>query len=149
MFPVVSLILKLPFQSRKDILEQALIDSNSLFCRRESTYLNLLRESLSNIKVNEGEKQGGLQEGNTTESCCNILPNDLSRKTRVRITIMKYLASVVSLIFLLKTLIWNKLTFPASDSLNFAELVKNELMKSVAIKNYQYSYFYPAYRWLL
>ena len=108
-----------------------------------------MRESLSNIKVNEGEKQGGLQEGNTTESCCNILPNDLSRKTRVRITIMKYLASVVSLIFLLKTLIWNKLTFPASDSLNFAELVKNELMKSVAIKNYQYSYFYPVYRWLL
>ena len=35
----------------------------------------------------------------------------------------KHLASVVSLIFLPKTLIWNKLNFPASNSLNLAELV--------------------------
>ena len=149
MFSVVSLIFKLPFQSRKDILEQALIDSNSLFCRREPIYLNLQRESLSNIKVNEGEKQGGLQEGNTTESCCNILPNDLSRKTRVRITIMKYLASVVSLIFLLKTLIWNKTTFPVIKFAEFAELEENELMKSISKKFYQYSFFYPICRCLL
>ena len=39
-------------------------------------------------------------------------------------TFMKYLASVVSLIFLPKTLIWN-----------FAELVENELMKSISKKN--------------
>ena len=38
------------------------------------------------------------------------------------VTFMKYLASVVSLIFLAKTLIWNKITFPASNSLNLAEL---------------------------
>ena len=43
------------------------------------------------------------------------------------VTFMKYLDSVVSLIFLPKTLIWNKITFPASNSLNFAELVENEL----------------------
>ena len=34
------------------------------------------------------------------------------------VTFMKYLASVVSLIFLAKTLIWNKITFPASNSQN-------------------------------
>ena len=43
-------------------------------------------------------------------------------------TFMKYLDSVVSLIFLPKTSIWNKITFSASNSLNFAELVENELM---------------------
>ena len=44
---------------------------------------------------------------------------------------MKYLASVVSLIFLAKTLIWNKIMFPVSNSLNLAELVVNEPMKSI------------------
>ena len=52
-------------------------------------------------------------------------------KVKHAITFMKYLARVVSLIFLPKTLIWNKTSFPASDSLNFAELVENELMKSI------------------
>ena len=48
---------------------------------------------------------------------------------------MKYLASVVSLIFLPKTLIWNKITFQLSNSLNFEELVVNGLMKSICKKN--------------
>ena len=47
------------------------------------------------------------------------------------VTFMKYLASVVSLIFLAKTLIWNKITLPASNSLNLAKLVENELMKNI------------------
>ena len=45
------------------------------------------------------------------------------------VTLMKYLASVVSLIFLPKTLIWNKTTFPTSNSLNFAELMEIKLVK--------------------
>ena len=45
------------------------------------------------------------------------------------VTFMKYLASVVSLMSLAKTLIWNKITFPASNSLNLAEL--DESMKSI------------------
>ena len=65
------------------------------------------------------------------------------------VTFMKYLAGVVSLIFPLKTLIWSKITFPASNSLNFAELVENELVKSIFKENYQYSFFYPIYRCLL
>ena len=48
------------------------------------------------------------------------------------VTFIKYLASVVSLIFLPKTLIWNKITFPASNLLNFAELVENELTRSIS-----------------
>ena len=48
-----------------------------------------------------------------------------------RVTFMKNLASVASLIFLSKTLIWNKITFPASNSLNLAELMVNEPMKSI------------------
>ena len=47
------------------------------------------------------------------------------------VTFMKYLASVVSLILLPKTLIWNKIT---SHLLNFAEPVENELMKSISKK---------------
>ena len=38
------------------------------------------------------------------------------------VTFMKYLASIVSLIFLAKTLIWSKITFPVLNSLNLAEL---------------------------
>ena len=53
---------------------------------------------------------------------------------------MKYLANVVSLIFLPKNLIWNKVTFLASNSLNFAELMLNESMKSTYKKIYQYSF---------
>ena len=44
------------------------------------------------------------------------------------VTFMKNLASVASLIFLSKTLIWNKITFPASNSLTLAELMVNEPM---------------------
>ena len=40
------------------------------------------------------------------------------------VTFMKYLASVV--IFLLKTLIWNKTTFPVIKFAEFAELEENE-----------------------
>ena len=50
------------------------------------------------------------------------------------ITFMTYLAKVVSLIFLAKTLIWNKIMFPASNSLNLAELAVNEPMKSMSKK---------------
>ena len=62
---------------------------------------------------------------------------------------MKYLASIVSLIFLPKTLIWNKITFRLSNSLNLAELVVNELTKGISKKIYQYSFFYPIYECLL
>ena len=58
------------------------------------------------------------------------------------VTFMKYLARVASLIFLAKTLIWNKITFPASNLLNLAGLVVNEPMKSIYKKIYQYSLFY-------
>ena len=39
------------------------------------------------------------------------------------VTFMKYLAGALSLIYLAKTLIWNRVTFPTSNSLNFADLV--------------------------
>ena len=62
-------------------------------------------------------------------------PNDLIRVKLGRVvTFMKYLASIVSLMFLPKSLIWNKITFPASNLLIFAKLVKNELMKSISKK---------------
>ena len=61
------------------------------------------------------------------------------------VTFMKNLVSVVSLIFLMKTLSWNKITFPASNLLNIAELVLNEPMKSIFNKTYKYSFFYLTY----
>ena len=57
------------------------------------------------------------------------------------VNFMKYLTSIVSLIFVPKTLIWNKIKFPASNSLNFAELVENELMKSTFKKNLPIFFF--------
>ena len=50
------------------------------------------------------------------------------------VTFIKYLASVVSLIFLTKTLIWDKVTFWLSNSLNLTDLVVNELTKSISKK---------------
>ena len=46
-------------------------------------------------------------------------------------TFMKYFASVVSLIFLEKTLIWNKIKFPGSNLLNHTEIVVNESIRSI------------------
>ena len=47
------------------------------------------------------------------------------------VTFMKYLASVVSLIFIAKTLIWNKVNYPILNLMNLAELVENESMKNI------------------
>ena len=65
------------------------------------------------------------------------------------VTFMKNLASVLSLIFLAKTLIWNKFTLPALNSLNYAELVINEPMKNICKTVYQYSFYYLAYHCLM
>ena len=50
------------------------------------------------------------------------------------VTFMKYVASVVSLIYLTKLLTWNKIAFRLLISLNFVELVVNELTKSISEK---------------
>ena len=47
------------------------------------------------------------------------------------VTFMKYLASVISLIFLAKTLIWNKINFRTLNLMTLAELLENEPMKSI------------------
>ena len=60
------------------------------------------------------------------------------------ITFMKYLARVVSLVFLVKSLIWNKIMFVESNLLTLAMLVVNEPMKSI-YKIYQYYIFYTIY----
>ena len=51
------------------------------------------------------------------------------------VSFMKYLPSVVSLMFLAKALIWNKIAIPASNSLNLTELVVNEPTNSIDKKN--------------
>ena len=65
------------------------------------------------------------------------------------ITFMKYLANVVSLIFLAKTLIWNKINVLTLNLMNLAELVENEPMKSIYQKNYQNSFFCLIYHCLM
>ena len=47
------------------------------------------------------------------------------------VTFMKRFATIVSLIFPTKSLIWNKITFTTLNSLNLAELVVNEPTKSI------------------
>ena len=61
-------------------------------------------------------------------------------KVGCAVTFMKCLASVVSLILLMKTLTFTKIIFPASNLMDFAELAENESLKSIYKKNYQYSY---------
>ena len=87
------------------------------------------------------------QERDTTESLWDNFYFDIKWVLFIRlmtlnglklgraVTFMKYLASVTSLIFLLKTLIWNKIMFPASNMLNFAELMKYEVIRSTSKKN--------------
>ena len=65
------------------------------------------------------------------------------------VAFMNYLASKDSLIFLPKSLIWNKIRFRLLNSLNLAELVVNELMKSISRNIYQSSFFYLIYHNLL
>ena len=78
------------------------------------------------------------------------LSNDLNRVKLVRtLNLMEYLASAALLIFLQKTLIWNKITFEVSNSLNLAELLVNQLTKSISKKIYEYSFFYLIYPCLL
>ena len=57
------------------------------------------------------------------------------------VTFMKHLASIVSLVFLPKTLIWNKITLQPSNLLNLAVLMVNEITKIIFKKNCQYSFF--------
>ena len=47
------------------------------------------------------------------------------------VTFIKYIASVVSLIFLALALISNKITIPAQNTLNLAQLVVNEPMNNI------------------
>ena len=62
---------------------------------------------------------------------------------------MKHFASVFSLILLLKSLIWNEITFSLSNMLSLAEQVGNALMKSISKKICQYIFFYPIYHTLM
>ena len=78
---------------------------------------------------------------------CLITPNRVTLGRAV--TSMEYLDSVVSLIFLPKTLIWNKITFLLLNSLNLAVLMINEPKKSIYKNNYQYSLFYSIYHCLM
>ena len=55
----------------------------------------------------------------------------LSRKTKPCSFSIKHLTSFFSLIILTKILIWNKITFKGSKSLNLAKLVVNELLRSM------------------
>ena len=76
--------------------------------------------------------QEGLNKKEIQRNLCNIFSISIFNEFYLRlvtlnrvtlgrtVTFMKCLASVISLIFLPKTLIWNKITFPASYSLNFA-----------------------------
>ena len=64
------------------------------------------------------------------------------------VTFMKYLSSVVSLIFLAKTLIWNKINFSTLNLMNLAELMENKPMKSIYQKIYQNSFFCLIYHYL-
>ena len=65
------------------------------------------------------------------------------------VTFMKYLAGVVSLIFLAKTLIWNKNNFPTLNSMNLADLVENGPIESIHQKFYQNPFFCLIYHCLM
>ena len=63
------------------------------------------------------------------------------------VTFIRYLTSMVSLIFLPKTLIWNRITLWPWNLLNLVELVKNELSNSISKTFFQSSFFFLIYHW--
>ena len=65
------------------------------------------------------------------------------------VTFMKYLASVVPLIFLTKPLIWNKIYFSTLNLMNLPELVENEPLKCIYQKLYQNFFFCLIYNCLM
>ena len=65
------------------------------------------------------------------------------------VSFIEYIASVVSLIFLAKTLIWNKINFPTLNLMHLAELVENEPIKSIYQKIYQNYFFCLIYHYLM
>ena len=69
-----------------------------------------------------------------------MTPNHL--KLGCAITFIIFFASVVCLILLAKTLIWNKITLLASNLLNLCDLVENEPLKSIYKKNFRFSFLY-------
>ena len=84
-------------------------------------------------------QQGGLHEKEARQNSIFVayflfqyLMNSIYLfKTRTSICVLKfYIAREVSLIFPLKTLIWNNMLLPASNSLNVLEPVRNELQKT-------------------
>ena len=103
-------------------------------------------------------EQGDLKKKEMQLNLCNIFsvlvfndwPNTLNRvKLERAFTFIKYLDSAVALIFLPKTLIWNNITFPASNLLSILEQVVKELLKSISKKVYQYSFYYSIYHCLI
>ena len=64
-------------------------------------------------------------------------------KLKRAVTFMKYDAGVVSLIFLSKPLISNKMKFLASNLLLLAEEMENELKTTISRNIYRYSFLYP------
>ena len=52
-------------------------------------------------------------------------------KLELGVTFIKYFTSVVSLTFLALTLVWNKITFQAYNTLNLAQLVVNKPRNSI------------------
>ena len=136
-------------------LQSAMCEFYEIF--QNSFFAGPILAAFSTSRIYNTEPRGLKLEGDTTESLWHIFYFDISWIPYIRlmtlncsklghaVTFMIYLASVVTLIFLPKTLIWNKIMFPASNSLNFAKLVENELMKRMSEKFYQYSFFYPVY----
>ena len=65
------------------------------------------------------------------------------------VTFMKYLASVVPLIFLKKPLIWNKINYSTLNLMGLAEPVENEPMKCIYQKLHQNLFFCLIYNRLM
>ena len=65
------------------------------------------------------------------------------------VTFMKYLASRVSLIILPKALTYNKMVLLASNLLRLAELMVNEMKKTIFKNIYHYSCLHPIYHCLM
>ena len=59
------------------------------------------------------------------------------------VVFIKYISSLAPAIFPPKTLIWNKMVLPASNSLKVLELVENELEKTSSECTRQYCFLDP------
>ena len=141
-----------------------------MYQRRNSFLLNYNRTGYRFLKrcSKDSEDQGGSNQKKISLKFCNIQWISFSKfhfsfwltllirlmilnhvKLGPAVTFTKYRTMVISLIFLPKIIIWNKMAFPPRNLLKLAELEVNELKITFSRNINQYLFLQPIHYCLI